>query len=472
MRILREQLKVSLAGNHRSSTDKTPDIHFADIGNVLPAGFGWNKQLTFVALLELTAIPLHLLVKPHLGVWTHDEATEQWLADCLLPDWDDTLDTDESPASTASPWWSRAAQQSDRGILLEFRDGPSHLKSSDAGITEFLIYAAIPHSAQSQRYLPSPPASSSPQITSESDGETRDGSSKMIRIYAVPIDSTALQSQYVNQTSQTSATDLPNNGEAYFLSTVPNTTAAVPNSPAKRQKLLNLFEDVKHQRKWLNRRGGEGISKAMAELNSPALHHETQRSSEQNISTANSQLQPIIQRQPGERTSNRTCSVSSFRDVEPLRPQSREQGYFDMNNSSIRGAENVPPAGGSSHLPADMSSFEEQNRSALIRIVMAGMRIYGLQQRRKSAKLQAGSEPAPDLPWSDFTGDDEYKVVYHQTLKAALFTFRKQLNEKIIDQAAMRDVVDQLLALFCSDPLAIEGNMDSFNSGSAKTQDT
>jgi hypothetical protein len=96
--------------------------------------------------------------------------------------------------------------------------------------------------------------------------------------------------------------------------------------------------------------------------------------------------------------------------------------------------------------------------------------MYGLQQRRKSvsASAQARSDLGTDSPCNDLGvsgGGDEYKMVYHHTLKAAIFTFRSQMDKEIINQGTMGDVVDQLLALFCADRLSNHNTVDSFSPG-------
>lgn len=430
-------------------------------------GIGLDSQLYFTALVELAAVPLFLLTKPHLDVWSDDEETEQWLGHCLLQDLNDGPNIDESSLEIASPWWSRPVQQSDRGVLLEVRNGTSD-SGNPGAITEFFIYASVSKSAQSSSYLPSPPASSSPPRTGNSEEGSHEGRPQMIRIRAIPLASTTHQLQHIKQINQSSTDDRLNDGEPYFLPTIPSTSAAPLNSPPKRQRLLNLFEDATYQRKRLSRRGGEGISKAMAGLDSPILHLEKQRSSEPDGSKPNNKQRLSLQRQLGGRGLSRAPSVSSIRDMELARLQSRPQGHGDAKQSSLYGVESMNSIGKCATLPPETNSFEDHNKSALTRIVMAGMRIYGLQQRRKSIKLQIGSGVEADSPSNDSNvprGDDEYKMIYHQTLKAATFTFRTQMNTETINQAAMGDVVDQLLALFCTNPLSVQGSVDSFRSG-------
>ncbi|KAI9822241.1 MAG: hypothetical protein M1832_003064 [Thelocarpon impressellum] len=95
---------------------------------------------------------------------------------------------------------------------------------------------------------------------------------------------------------------------------------------------------------------------------------------------------------------------------------------------------------------------------------MAGLRIYGLQQKRsgRGKSISSGSLPELTLPTlpnqptnPDRPGEaDEYKLVYHQTFKGASFALRQHITITVLKQDDMRDVVDRLLAIFCADPLA------------------
>ncbi len=418
--------------------------------------------------MELAAIPLYLLTKPHLDVCTDDEETEQWLALCLLLNLNDELDVNESSADLPRPWWVEGAPQSDRGILLEVRDGSSESGSTDAVDTEFLIYAAVQKSPQLPRYLPSPPASSSPQRAENSDEGCHDGLTKKIRFYAVPLASTSHQLQHMHQRNESAVNDRLHDGEAFFLPQVPSNKAALPGSPPKRRRLLNLFEDATHQRKRLSRRGGEGVSKAMAGLHGPILDLGIRRGDQPDASKPDSQGHLNVLGQSGARGLSRASALSSILDTQPSRPLSRSQGCTDGKRSSLHAAGFPNSLQHSTVLPGERNNFEDQNRSTLIRIIMAGMRMYGLQQRRKSVSAQARSELGTDSPCNDLGnsgGEDEYKMVYHHTLKAAIFTFRSQMDKEIINQEAMGNVVDQLLALFCADQLSNHNTADSFSLG-------
>jgi hypothetical protein len=55
--------------------------------------------------------------------------------------------------------------------------------------------------------------------------------------------------------------------------------------------------------------------------------------------------------------------------------------------------------------------------------------------------------------------DEEYKLIYHQTYKAAVFAFRRNIQSTNLyaEPEKLRDTVDELLALFCGDPLSSSG---------------
>lgn len=104
--------------------------------------------------------------------------------------------------------------------------------------------------------------------------------------------------------------------------------------------------------------------------------------------------------------------------------------------------------------------MEQRNKDALSRIILAGMRLYGLQQKKKPSKSRAASEVPSQAATPDVVAKasaeevDEYKLVYHQTLKGAAFALRRDLAATLVPPAVMREVADKLLAIFCSDPLS------------------
>lgn len=109
--------------------------------------------------------------------------------------------------------------------------------------------------------------------------------------------------------------------------------------------------------------------------------------------------------------------------------------------------------------------MESKNKDLVSRMVMAGMRVHGLSQS-KSRKPRPGSvAPSQDVDTNDKDiemdrkNDEEFKLIYHQAFKGTCFAFR--LNIAIEDlqpfSEIMRDTVDQLLSIFCIDPLSSIG---------------
>jgi hypothetical protein len=87
------------------------------------------------------------------------------------------------------------------------------------------------------------------------------------------------------------------------------------------------------------------------------------------------------------------------------------------------------------------------------------MRLYGLQQRKRTSKSRAVSEAPsqaaiPDIVSKPASEDvDEYKLIYHQTFKGALrleTTYRHIPHQTSGDARGGR----QASAIFCADPLS------------------
>jgi hypothetical protein len=95
---------------------------------------------------------------------------------------------------------------------------------------------------------------------------------------------------------------------------------------------------------------------------------------------------------------------------------------------------------------------------------MAAMRMHGLQQRKQNRSRRASAAPGLEesqqlsevAAAEEATKDDEYKLIYHQTYKGAAFALRKHMSEEPlhVQPDRMRDVVEKLLTIFLSNPLA------------------
>lgn len=96
----------------------------------------------------------------------------------------------------------------------------------------------------------------------------------------------------------------------------------------------------------------------------------------------------------------------------------------------------APLAVGSPTSPPDIQILEEtveaRNKDQLSRLVLSGMKLYGLRR---------GSSSASEI--------EEYKFVYHHTLKSATFALRGQIAKEVLDVRTAGSVVERLLGLFC-----------------------
>ena len=90
------------------------------------------------------------------------------------------------------------------------------------------------------------------------------------------------------------------------------------------------------------------------------------------------------------------------------------------------------------------------------------MRLYGLQQSRKKyghvrRVSDANAEPFdPAVHQEEAAKDEEYKLIYHQTYRGAVFAFRRVIATELLYTmpSTLQETVDRLLGIFCSDPMA------------------
>ncbi|KAL9101918.1 MAG: hypothetical protein Q9163_002884 [Psora crenata] len=405
-------------------------------------------RLRFLSIIDLAGIPLHIIAGPSLEVQTANQTAINWFSDILF-----STDTDGgSNGAVNEPWWLDPLKQSEYGILLKVvHDHKRGEHGKEA--TEIVFYAAV-DSAKPD--LPTPPASSSPAPPNQALSQPQPTS---IRLYALP-----LCSNFIRRTQQLSSLCSPAaelEGQAYFV----GDTTVKESMQIKRQRISSLFDDAAKQRKILKGRGGESVAQAMASIDRSAAKHvtpaQTRTASQEEISGV-----PASHK----RSLSRASSMSSF-PLDSVRPASRSGGLGQCKRSSLHRVESAVSQHEGSMASETDNTFAEYNKTALAKVIMAGMRLHGLQQKRKvgqvasrtghssNALLLAGGE----IDHQD--GKDEYKLVYHQAYKAALFAFRDRCNLHFISQEAMRDVVDKLLDLFCTGPLSSNFQHHGFSEG-------
>lgn len=408
--------------------------------------------LRFLSTVETAKIPLYLSAGPSLDVWTTSEATEAWFESILLSRPLPSTSTHEDEHA----WWTLARSQSPLGILVQIQDGTE--ESLKPRITEILFYGTIAPS--SAAILPTPPSASSehhdqlPELT----------------IHAIPLSSDLLYSSAVADVPQPTSTSTIAGVEAQFLPQ--RDTQLTPDSPKRKR---DLFEEATIANKKARGRGGAGIAAAAArakETQSSLSHRRSLSIDTKALPTSDSRPPsangPLPR--PASRQLSRSPSISS--DIRPL----SRKGTSDTHNkrSTLSQVDTVS-------LQPEEPTTETRNKEALSRVVMAAMRMHGLQQRNKGrSRRESAAHDVEEIQQLDVIAaaeeaakDAEYKLMFHQIHKGAAFAFvrptgpcsqilnslqdiqRKHITEKPLhaqpDQ--FRDVVEKFLAIYISDPL-------------------
>ncbi|KAF2207779.1 hypothetical protein CERZMDRAFT_50377, partial [Cercospora zeae-maydis SCOH1-5] len=156
------------------------------------------------------------------------------------------------------------------------------------------------------------------------------------------------------------------------------------------------------------------------------------------------------------RPTSRASSVSSLRAA-PARENSIPAQAKRSTLVKMESADGAPAS-------AEHNSVESKNKELISRVVMTGMRLYGLVQSktRKSRANSFANSPAREAKSEDLEldrkNDEEYKLVYHQVYKGTCFAFRQHINNKplAVHSEALRETVDKFLVIHCSDPLILD----------------
>ncbi|MCJ1401398.1 hypothetical protein MMC11_004611 [Xylographa trunciseda] len=443
-----------------------PNNRLEDLRIFLPQnGFGisqWaNVNLQLLSFVNTGAIPLHSVAGPSFDVFTTNESTERWLGNRLLKS--SLLEDDE--AQELFKWWKTNHGQSEVGMLLQV-DGEIKTQCGSR-VTELLVYAGLPrHSGHGASGMITPPRSSSPIADQVGSPEDFDRPLHLVNIYALPLSSELPCSLRDSLTSSSPPPEEPSHEYARFLPL--SIEDHLHPKGRKRLHLDSLFQDATHQVKRSKKRGGESVAKAMASLDNVSSQTVEQTTFRYETCGSGTQDQsslvfgrPRLQRNNGL---SRAHSLGSLRDLDQIRPSSRGN-TAPARKSTLSRIASVGVIDSNSPIPEISNDIELTNKAALSRVVMAGMRMYGLQQKQKSNRSRSASEIPFSAGLSSTSGpiaedEDEYKLMYHQTFKAASFAFRKHMPIASIGQDQMRDIVDRILEMFCIDTLEDSKRLD------------
>lgn len=401
--------------------------------------------LRFLATVDTAKIPLYLAAGPSLDVWTTSEDSEEWFSSILLGE---PAATNKSEGAGCE-WWACARAQSPIGILVQVEGG--QLQSLGPKITEILFYGTIASPAPGA--LPTPPSSSPDHPPTSPDR----GFLPELRVHALPLSSDLLYKRPTTATLPVppalSAAGLRVDVDPQFLP--PTYTSEQTSTSPKRKR--DIFEEASQARKKAKSKGGEGIAAAAAS----ALDSQFSVGHRKSLSVDTKTLPRSDSRpgsahalaRPSNRPLSRSPSVSS--DSRPISRRGAPEGQ--TKRSALSQVATVP-------LQPEEPTTESRNKEALSRVVMAAMRMQGLQPRRKNksqgnsvaAGIHAEEQLSEQATGEEAVKDEEYKLIYHQTYKSAVLAFRKHMWSKPLHSQPdrLRDVVERLLAIFCTDPLA------------------
>ncbi|KAF2491766.1 hypothetical protein BU16DRAFT_530199 [Lophium mytilinum] len=404
-----------------------------------------SSSLRFLSVVETSRIPLYLAAGPSFNVWTTSSDTEEWFSSILARE--DAFDATAS-GDEACAWWTSARAQSPIGILVAVENGWQ--LDGHAKVTEILFYGTLAGNADAG--LPSPPTSSQEQHSALSG-------SPELRVHALPLSSDLLVHPKSNGSRLSPPIDAEmSEGDGQFLSPLLPPSASSPG-PEKRKKVNDMFDEATERRRKARRKGGEAVAAAASkiELPRPASAHRKSLSIDSKAGNTVESLRGHNTAQVSQaagRPLSRSPSFSS--DIRPL----SRKGLLDGpgKRSTLSRVTSISAA-------PEEQTIESRNKEALSRVVMAGMRMHGLQQRKKQYKSRRSSVApsadgndghADEVATEEAAKDEEYKLIYHQTFKGAALALRKHMaTEPLHSQPdSLRDVVDRLLAIFCTDPLA------------------
>ncbi|KAI6813932.1 hypothetical protein KC342_g16619 [Hortaea werneckii] len=388
--------------------------------NTLPE----HCTLRFTSLVDVSRVPLCLIAGPPLDVSTTNLASHQWFSHHLLSN---TLSNEGG-----QPWWQKARSESPIGILASLQTSSNEPTLPPPKPSDILFYAA----AQSD-LVPRPPTPPSSSPATDSLISSEQASPLAFRVHALPL----LPEHSLARTGTPPHSPVAEDDSvpAIFLHDKAGEDAEVINLPPvrKRRTVNDTFDDASERRQKARRTGGSSIAAAAA------------------VKTDTAGSYPSF-------SHRRSASGSNNHAVPaPNRPASRGSSVASSRPTTARAASEVPKRSSLARMASvsgmDVEeSTETRNKDLISRVVMAGMRLHGLSQsKRKKSKGSAAASQSFEQEEIDRRNDEEYKLVYHQVYKGAQFAFRQHIGQSTLQphSDALREVVDRLLILFCTDPL-------------------
>lgn len=381
--------------------------------------------MRYLAVVDITRVPLYLAAGPSLEASTTSTETEDWFSSILL-DGTALRDIEGNTQDGSKGWWCTAQAQSPVGVLAQV-SASERISQDGARVTEILFY---------------------------STAIERPNNAVELQLHALPLSSNLLYKAPSINTPPLSPVQvgdlipLGTNGRAdgQFLTPYVDFRKPDPVLSSKRKSVADIFDAATEWRTKARWKGEERVSAPIPEVDSASATAAHRRSaslgSKADVASEHTRAEAggNVRYVDGNSDERLRPAPASELCEGPLPPQSpihspsRLHGYpSDLRSFSRRGtvdglAKRSSLSRVTSMIDADEgTTLESRNKDAISRLVMAGMRLYGLQQRKKSTKLQRHPITpeilANEKESEDAARDEEYKLVYHQTYKGAVFAF-------------------------------------------------
>jgi hypothetical protein len=407
-----------------------------------------HAALQFLSVVDVTQLPIHVLLGQQYNVSTSDFTTQQYLERVLL-----------ACPQEHEVWWNTMQSESPLGILVGVEVGAT-AKNGGPRITELLLVASKAHASLGQR-LPTPPASS-PFETGVDASED-----PTLRVLALAISSDLLIPANLPSPPLSPALDTCESIPAIFLPQNLGLASETVHEPhTKKRRTVESSLDAAVTRRDAARRGGGGSVSAAAAAKPDISHRRTSSNANTPIQTRPLSRSPsLVASRPG-----------SVRGAHPI--ESKPSTLNRVQSLSGLPVEAAPET-------TAEATTEIKNKDAIARVVMAGMRLYGLSQSKSKTRnkpqrsgsaslaLVAEDTATPDEIEAERKRDEEYKTVYHQVYKGVCFAFRAHMQTMLLQgyTDALREAAEKLLAMYCCDPLAqglLGGSDERFTPGGRK----
>ncbi|KAK6344231.1 hypothetical protein TWF696_007873 [Orbilia brochopaga] len=440
-----------------SHVPATAQSHTSIAGPESDQLFG-GAQLRVHTVVDGAKVPLWLSCGPSFNVQTASEVTANFFANIFVqqstkstsPDGSDDEDDEETVE----------CQPTRRAIVVKvLYDAPPE-ETEKPNITELVLYGTL------TKVAPSPSL----------DSQTPDAATAFsLSVYALPLSSRLAKEQKLHAAVKSEPLEP---GKARFL---------VPIIGRKRKAGTIFDEYDKKQayyaslppglrRSWHRRSdsfnslkdepdGGDSQKTLLSKSVGPAASNDFRRSV---ISTSTEdplfkrdreRSQSVFQTRLREVAAADRPTTSRETSVKPLRGDNifRRSDSFagitrtsrnqtpDFNGTKSEFAASLPPVTITTTLPA--SKIIERNKAAATRLIMASMRLYGFQ-RARPGEVKIESE------------EEEYKTVFHATLRAVTCSLRHSWSTEVVTVTKLKETTEYLMKAFVGGAGLAHGSSD------------